>query len=292
MPHLFIFGFGYTARALADDLHASAFKISATARSEDGAAAITARGHLGYVLSDHVAPDASLKEALATATHILSSAPPGTAGDPILTAMSHEIAQAPHLEWLGYLSTIGVYGNHNGAWVDETTPATPQSDRSRRRLKAEQAWQELADKTGVPLSIFRLAGIYGPGRSAIERVLSGSARCIIKPGQVFNRIHVDDAARVIAANLRSGEMSGIFNLADDLPAPPEDVIRYAAELMKSPPPPSVPIEDANLSDMAESFYSENKRVRNTRIKGELGVQLHYPTYKHGLRAAKNSLSTG
>lgn len=282
--HLFIFGFGFTASALAKALASADFKISATSRTSDGADKVSALGHQGYVLSDDKPPSDELKTALASATHVLSSVPPGPTGDSVLTPLRDDIARASHLNWLGYLSTIGVYGDHKGAWVDEATPATPHSARSKRRLNAEQAWQQLATQCHVPLSIFRLAGIYGPGRSAIERVKSGSARLIIKPGQVFNRIHVDDAAAIIAANLHAPERSGIYNLTDDLPAPPEDVLAYAAKLLEAPPPPRVPIEDADLSPMAQSFYSENKRVRNQRIKDDLGVQLQYPTFKHGLEA--------
>ncbi len=284
MPHLFIFGFGFTARALANMMAPSEFKISATSRSDKGAGMITKYGCEAFVFSDDCQPSADLKNALKSATHILSSAPPSIAGDPVLAALADDIAQAPNLNWLGYLSTIGVYGDHNGGWVDEATPATPQSDRSKHRLSAEQAWQQVAKKSDVPLSLFRLAGIYGAGRSAIDRVKAGTARCIKKPGQVFNRIHVDDAAAVIAANLMTTGKDGIYNLTDDLPAPPEDVIHYAAKILNTPPPPQIAFEDAGLSAMARSFYSENKRVRNQRIKDDLGVRLRYPTYKAGLEA--------
>ncbi len=284
MPHLFIFGFGFTARALAKELRASDFVISATAQTTKGAATIRALGHQGFVMSDDNAPDTDVKSALASATHILSFVPPGVSSDPVLATLNEDIANAPDLTWLGYLSTIGVYGNHNGAWVDEATPATPQSNRSKRRLLAERAWQQLAQRCNMSLSLFRLAGIYGPGRSAIERVKSGSARCIIKPNQVFNRIHVEDAARVVAASLAAPDKPGTYNLTDDLPAAPEDVISYAAEILDAPPPPRIAIEDAGLSTMAKSFYSENKRVRNQRIKEDLGVRLRFPTYKLGLRA--------
>ena len=284
MPHLFIFGFGFTARALAKVLSPSAFQISATSRTKEGAAAIEKSGHQGFVFSGDSQPCPDLKNALAAATHVLSSAPPGATNDPVLADWSDVFTHAPNLSWLGYLSTIGVYGDHNGDWVDETTPATPHSERSKRRLLAEQSWQHVAHTCTVPLSIFRLAGIYGPGRSAIDRVKSGAARCIIKPGQVFNRIHVDDAAAVIAASLLAPEKDGIYNLTDDLPAPPQDVIAYAAKLLNAPQPPQVALDDAQLSAMARSFYSENKRVRNQRIKDDLGVRLRFPTYKGGLEA--------
>jgi len=287
MPHIFIFGFGFTARALADVLDPSEYQISATSRSPEGAAEITAFGAQGFVFSDERQPSADLKQAVSSATHILSSVPPGTMNDPVLAALADTISDADDLQWLGYLSTIGVYGDHQGQWVDEATPAAPQSQRSKRRLSAERAWQQAAQKKGAPLSIFRLAGIYGPGRSAIDRVRAGAARCIIKPDQVFNRIHVGDAARIITASLDRPQNDGIYNLTDDLPAPPQDVIAYAAKIMDAPPPPHVAFEDANLSAMAKSFYSENKRVRNQRIKDDLGVTLQFPTYKQGLEAIIN-----
>jgi nucleoside-diphosphate-sugar epimerase len=218
---------------------------------------------------------------------VLISAPPGAEGDPVLRHHSRDLARAPGLVWLGYLSTIGVYGDHGGEWVDETTPPTPSSERSRKRLAAEQAWQSSAEAHRITLQIFRLAGIYGPGRNALEKISSGRERRILKPGQVFNRIHVEDIASVVEAGIHAGNAaSGVFNVTDDEPAPPQDVSAFAAELLGREPPPLTPWEEARetMSEMAQSFYAENKRVRNDRIKQTLGVALKFPTYREGLRA--------
>lgn len=284
MNQLLIFGFGYTCAALSKILPKSDWQITATSRTEDGANAIKQRGFAGYVFSDDIEPTDALINAISSATHILVSAPPSQNGDPVLASCKDAIQRADALSWLGYLSTIGVYGDHGGAWIDETTPATPSSARSKRRLAAEQAWQHLADTRNTPLQIFRLSGIYGPGRSAIDKVRSGSARCIIKPEQVFNRIHVADAARAIAAGMSGTAPGGVYNLADNLPAPPEDVLTYAADLLKAPHPPRIALEDADLSPMAQSFYSENKRVRSQRLSDGLGIELKFPTYREGLQA--------
>lgn len=214
---------------------------------------------------------------MAEATHLLTSVPPGAA-DPVLAAHGPEIA-ASGLEWVGYLSTTAVYGHHEGAWVDEDTPPAPSTPRGAARLKAEEAWTAL----GLPLHIFRLAGIYGPGRGPFEKVRDGTARRIIKPGQVFSRIHVEDIANVLEAALTRPN-PGIYNVCDDDPASPEAILGLAAEMLGLPPPPMVPYEEAEMTDMARSFYAENKRVRNARIKEVLGVDLLYPTYREGLAA--------
>ena len=208
-------------------------------------------------------------------------------GDPALAAYGHALASAPGLRWAGYLSTIGVYGDLQGAWADEETPAEPETERGVARLEAEAAWTAFCRERGLPLDIFRLAGIYGPGRNPLDRVRRGEARRIVKPGQVFNRIHVEDIARTVAAAIhqeRREPETRLFNLADDEPAPPQDVILYAAELIGAPPPPEIPFEEAALPPMARSFYAGNKRLRNARIKRELGIALKYPTYREGLRA--------
>ncbi|MEM1066115.1 MAG: SDR family oxidoreductase, partial [Pseudomonadota bacterium] len=191
---------------------------------------------------------------------------------------------APHLEWVGYLSTTGVYGDHGGGWVDEHTALTPATKRGEMRRVAEAAWQALAVETGLPLHIFRLAGIYGPGRGPFAKVRAGTARRIVKEGQVFSRIHVEDIAQVLAASIARPKPGAIYNLCDDDPAPPQDVIAHAAELLGLPLPPAIAFEEAELSPMARSFYAESKRVRNDRIKEELGVTLHYPSYRDGLAA--------
>lgn len=223
---------------------------------------------------------ADLGPALARATHILCSAAPDAAGDPFLRA-EPRIAQSKAV-WVGYLSTTGVYGDHQGGWVDEQTPLTPQSDRGRQRVLAEAQWQA----TGLPVHIFRLAGIYGPGRGPFEKVRDGTARRIIKPGQVFSRIHVDDIAQVLEASIRKPNPGAAYNVCDDNPCPPQDVISHAAMLLGMPEPPAVPFEAVapTMTPMALGFYSESKKVRNDRIKDELGVKLMYPDYPEGLAA--------
>ncbi len=221
---------------------------------------------------------ADLAPALARATHILGSAAPDAAGDPFLQAVPL-IAQSPAV-WVGYLSTTGVYGDHQGGWVDEDTPLTPRSDRGRWRVLAETQWRA----TRLPVHVFRLAGIYGPGRGPFEKVRDGTARRIIKPGQFFSRIHVVDIAQVLAASIRQPAPGTAYNVCDDNPAPPEDVLSHAAHLLGLPEPPAVPFDEAEISPMARSFYGESKRVRNDRIKTGLGVRLHYPTYQEGLAA--------
>lgn len=222
---------------------------------------------------------------MARATHLLVSIAPTEAGDPVLNNLRSQIAAAAsHLEWVGYLSTTGVYGDHQGGWVDETTPLTPATQRGAMRVAAEAAWQALAAETGLALHIFRLAGIYGPGRGPFAKVRAGTARRIIKPGQVFSRIHVEDIVQTLRASINRPNPGAIYNLCDDDPAPPEDVIAHAAELLGLPLPAAVDFNDADLSPMARSFYAESKRVRNDRIKTELGVKLRYPSYREGLAA--------
>jgi nucleoside-diphosphate-sugar epimerase len=218
-------------------------------------------------------------------THLLISAPPGPAGDPVLRGAGQALrACAPHLKWIGYLSTTGVYGDRNGEWVDESSPLTPTNDRSKWRVEAERAWTEFGEREDVPVSIFRLAGIYGPGRNQLRSMLEGSGRRIIKPGQLFSRIHVDDIAGVLDASIRRGGSAEVLNVCDDEPAPPQDVIAYAAQLLGMPPPPEEPFETAALSPMAKSFYNDSKRVSNARMKASLGYRLLHPTYREGLQA--------
>jgi nucleoside-diphosphate-sugar epimerase len=213
-------------------------------------------------------------------THVLTSIAPTDAGDPVLLNAAEILAKAPDLHWVGYLSTTGVYGDQGGGWVDETTPPAPGTARGKARLDAEKAWKN----TGLPVHVFRLAGIYGPGRGPFEKVLNGTARRIIKPGQVFSRIHVDDIAQVLEASINRPDPGRVYNLCDDDPAPPQDVLAHAAALLGMPPPPEVAFDDADLSRMARSFYAESKRVRNDRIKQELGVELIHPDYRSGLAA--------
>lgn len=227
----------------------------------------------------------TLSQALPKASHILVSAGPDTQGDPTLNRFRDQITAAPHLQWVGYLSTTGVYGDHQGAWVDENTPLTPSTKRGQWRVAAERDWQSVP---GLPLHIFRLAGIYGPGRGPFAKVRNGTARRIIKANQVFSRIHVADIAQVLHASIEQPNPGAVYNLCDDDPAPPQDVIAHAAKLLHLPVPPAIPFENAEMTPMARSFYAESKRVRNTRIKEELGVRLLFPDYRVGLQALLDS----
>jgi nucleoside-diphosphate-sugar epimerase len=217
-------------------------------------------------------------------THLLVSVPPDAAGDPVLAVHGEDIARIKGLRWLGYLSTTSVYGDHGGGWVDETAELAPSGDRGRRRVAAEAGWLELWHRRGVPVHIFRLAGIYGPGRSPFDALRAGTAKRIDKPGQVFSRIRVEDLAHVLAASISRPRPGAIYNVCDDDPAAPEAVVAHAAALLGMPAPPLVPFEAAELSPMARSFYDDNKRVSNRLIKSELGVTLRYPDYRAGLAA--------
>ena len=274
MSTLLSLGHGYSARALARRLIPQGWRVIGTTRKAEKAEALRAEGVEPLLWPGDLGP------ALAEATHILCSAAPDAQGDPFLRAVPG-IAGSKAV-WVGYLSTTGVYGDHEGGWVDETTPLTPQSDRGRQRVVAERQWLE----TGLPVHIFRLAGIYGPGRGPFEKVRDGSARRIIKPGQVFGRIHVDDIAQVLEASIRQPNPGAAYNVCDDNPCPPQDVISYAARLLGLPEPPAVAFEEVapTMTPMALGFYSESKRVRNDRIKDELGVRLLYPDYPEGLAA--------
>ena len=274
---LLSFGHGFSARALADLLIPQGWRIIGTTRSDDKAASLLRSG-----VEPRIWPGADLRPALDCATHLLISTAPDEHGDPVLAELQDEIAQrAGQFAWVGYLSTTGVYGDHGGDWVDETTALTPATRRGIARVQAEAAW---AGIPGLPLHIFRLAGIYGPGRGPFAKVRDGSARRIIKPGQVFSRTHVADIAQVLAASIARPNPGGIYNICDDDPAPPEDVIGHAAELLGLPLPPAEDFATAEMTPMARSFYAESKKVSNDRIKDELGVKLIYPDYRAGLRA--------
>jgi nucleoside-diphosphate-sugar epimerase len=279
MSSLLCIGLGYTASTLAQRLAAEGWHIIGTAQSADGAARIRALGYDALIF-DGTSPSEALRIALATATHMLVSAPPNAGGDPLLRHHAGDLART--LAWIGYLSTVGAYGDHGGAWVDETTSPKPVSTRSVQRLAAEQAWLALAGRAGIRTEVFRLAGIYGPGRGPLETVRKGTARAIIKPGQVFNRIHVEDIANTLEAAIGHPTEHTIYNVTDDEPAPPEDVLAHAAMLLGLPAPPSVDFATADLTFMARSFYSECKRVSNARMKKVLRVTLDFPTYRDGL----------
>lgn len=282
-PHLFCFGFGFTARALAPRLLAQGWRVSGTGRSARSLARIREAGARAHVF-DRAHPLANLAAALDGVTHVLSSVPPDEAGDPVLDCHGAELAKAGPLRWIGYLSTTGVYGDRDGALVDEDSPLNPTGERGRRRLDAEAGWLRLHRQAGLAVHVFRLAGIYGPGRNAFTRLRAGEAQRIRKPGQIFSRIHVADIVTVLIASMARPHPGRVYNLADDAPAPQSDVITYAAELMGIDPPPEVPFEEADLSHMARSFYQDSKRVSNARIKAELGIALAYPDYRTGLKA--------
>ena len=282
---LFLFGLGFSARAAiaaCRELLPDLSDIAGTVRSPDKAALFAAEGVAAHVF-DGSAPGATLVPALKAASHVVISAPPGAEGDPVLACHGDDLMASEALEWLCYYSTVGVYGDQGGAWIDETTEPAPVNARSRWRVDAEQAWRDFADKKNVPLIILRLAGIYGPGRSGFDKLRAGTARRIVKPDQVFNRIHAEDIGRVTA--LAAGRrLAGTFNLCDDEPAPPQDVVAHAADLLGVEPPPEVAFETAEMTPMARSFYADNKRVSNAAIKKALGIELIHPDYRRGLAA--------
>jgi hypothetical protein len=294
-------GFGYSAQHYVA-LHGNRFdRIFGTTRREGRAAALGARRFGGNTVEmlvfDGAALSPPLVAAVADATVLLDSISPEEGADPVLTHLDAEVTMAPRLASIVYLSTIAVYGNHDGRWIDETTPLAPALTRARDRIEAERAWQALGEGRGTPVTVIRIAGIYGPGANALETLKAGRARRIVKPGQVFNRIHVGDLAQIIDsaidASLTRG-IGGVFNAADDEPTAPGDPIVFAASLLGIAPPPEIAFEEARktMTSFAMSFYGESKRVRNDLIKTELGVVLRYPTYREGLRALAREASPG
>ncbi|KLK90805.1 epimerase [Microvirga vignae] len=281
--NLFVFGPGYTAQQFIGPYRHRFARIGGTLRSETKAETLEASGIIPYFF-DAERYDPGIVDEIRRVDALLVSIPPAPGSDPVLRSLSDAIASAPRLRWIGYLSTVGVYGDANGAWVDENTPPSPVNERSRHRIAAEGQWLDLGKGAPFSVQIFRLAGIYGPGRNALLKVANGTARRLIKPGQVFNRIHAADIAHVLMASIDRPSRNAIYNVADDEPCPPQDVIAYAARLLGLEPPPEEPFATADLSPMARSFYQDNKRVRNTRIKDELGVRLRFPTYREGLEA--------
>ncbi|GJD48143.1 hypothetical protein OPKNFCMD_0859 [Methylobacterium crusticola] len=286
--NLFVFGLGYTAGQFVARERA---RFGAVAATRQGPVAATRQGPgeapgapAGVALRVFSPAEADPRIAgdLARSDALLVSIPPDDAGDPALRAFAEAVAAGP-ARWIGYLSTIGVYGDQGGAWIDEETPPAPTHDRTRARVAAEEAWRDLGARTGKAVQVFRLSGIYGPGRNAFVKLREGKAQRIVKPGQVFNRIHVDDIAATLAASLDRPRPGAIYNVTDDEPAPPQDVTAFAAALAGLTVPPAVDFATAALSPMARSFYGENKRVRNRLILEELGVRLRYPTYREGLR---------
>jgi len=281
VSRLFAFGLGFSAQTLAERLAAKGWQIAGTARDVGKIGQLASRGYEMAQYSGE-AGNAALPTALQGTTHLLHSIPPGPEGDPVLAHYREEIAALRSLEWIGYLSTVGVYGHQEGSWVDESTPPKPNSARTEARVEAEQAWLAFGEAIGVPVQIFRLAGIYGSGRSVFDKLKSGTARRVKKDGQVFSRIHVEDIAGVLEASIARPQAGAIYNVADDEPAAPGEVVAYAAELIGVEPPPEVDFVQADLTPMARSFYEGSRRITNQRIKSELGVTLRYPTYREGL----------
>jgi nucleoside-diphosphate-sugar epimerase len=287
MSTLLCFGLGYSAEHFVAAFGHRFEHIIGTVRSAERADQLNAKfaGRLQVPLFAGKARTAKLHRAIAQADAALISIPQAETGDPVLAAFGEAFADAARLRAIVYLSTIGVYGDHGGAWVDEETPTRPDSMRAQSRLAAERSWQSYGERAQIPVAVLRLAGIYGPGRNALVQIERGKARRIVKAGQVFNRVHVADIAQAIDAGF-SRNVAGLFNLADDEPSPPGDPLVFAAQLLGRPPPPEMPYEEAapSMSPLALSFWQKCRRVKNGKLKRELGVRLLYPTYREGLRA--------
>ncbi len=284
---LLIVGCGYVGTAFGRKMAREGWEVIGTTREASRLEALAEAG-----ITPRLWPGTPLAPMIDRADHLLVAAPPDAAGDPLIGAEEARLARAHHLAWVGYLSTTAVYGDRQGGWVDEETPPAPTSRRGRWRLAAEKAWLALHRHHGLPVHVFRLAGIYGPGRGPFAKLRRGTARRIVKPGQVFGRIHVDDIVAALAASIARPRPGRIYNLTDDLPAPPDEVIAHAATLLGLPPPPAEPFETAEMSPMARSFYGESKRVSNRRLKEELGVALRHPDYRSGLAAILEEEATG
>jgi nucleoside-diphosphate-sugar epimerase len=281
---LFCFGYGYTCDYLAHALNgADGWDIGGTTRDPDKRDFLRSKG-VKAQLFDYEHPLGDPFSILEGTTHLLISTPPDDRGDPTFAMHAADLVQIPTLKWVGYLSTTGVYGDRAGGIVDEQSEIRPNSKRGSRRVRAEQEWQSLLMNYGLPVHIFRLAGIYGPGRSALDSIRAGVARRINKPGQVFNRIHVEDIVQVLMASMAKPNPGAAYNLSDDDPVPSWEVITYACEILGVTPPPIIPYNEADMAPIVRSFYNDNKRVANNRIKEELGVTLKYPDFRKGIDA--------
>lgn len=280
---LFCFGYGYSADYLGHELSAQGWGIAGTTRNVEKRETLKARGIDAHLFdADCPLPDPLFT--LQDVTHLVISTPPGDDGDPAFLMHAQDILKLQNLKWIGYLSTTGVYGDRAGDWVDENSEIRPNSKRGSRRAQAEEQWLSLVKSHDLPVHVFRLAGIYGPGRSALDTIRAGAARRIEKPGHAFSRIHVEDIVQILIASMEKPDAGAAYNVCDDLAAPSHEVIAHACELLARPVPPLIPFEEADLSPMARSFYDDNKRVRNERIKEELGVELKYKNYIDGLKA--------
>jgi nucleoside-diphosphate-sugar epimerase len=282
--NVFFFGLGFSSLAALTALRIGqqTVNISGSVRTKDKADRLTREGVKAHVF-DGTRAGETLGGDVRAASHVIFSIAPGAEGDPALIHHRADLDAASDLQWLCYYSTVGVYGDFGGEWIDEMAPLVPRNERSDRRVLAEQAWRDYAAQRGVPLTILRLAGIYGPGRSTFDKLRDGTAKRVIKPEQVFNRIHVDDIGRVTALAAEA-RLDGTFNLADDEPAPPQDLVTLAAEMMGVEPPEAIPFDAAEMTPMQRSFYADNKRVSNRAIKQALGIELLYPDYRKGLAA--------
>ena len=286
--HLLCFGLGFTGSALVHDARGKGWAASGTCRERIERDKWTEAG-VRSLLFDGKESSEALGNAVREASHMLVTIPPQKdVGDVVLKHFKKILTEASQLQWVGYLSTTGVYGNRDGGWVDEDSELKPEFDHQRRRVEAEEQWQELYKNYQIPVHIFRLAGIYGPGRNLLERVRNGTARRIDQPDLVFNRVHVEDVVQVLCASIDRPSPGSIYNVSDDVPSSPAEAVAFACGLVHAPVPPLIALEDAELSAMARGFYQTNKKVRNQKIKEELGVQLRYPYYKAGLRALLNT----
>ena len=278
--HVLILGAGFSGSAIAKAFLPLAESVTGTTRSEDKLAGLLALG-IDALVYDGTTISPELAAAMKRTTHLIQSIAPGRDGDPMMRPGTPSLAELmPNLEWAGYLSTVGVYGDHGGAWVAEDASLEPISARSVERVAAEQAWLAVGQVQNIPVAVLRLSGIYGPGRNAFCNLAAGTARRLIKPNQVFNRIRVEDIAGATVF-LSGRSIGGVFNITDHEPAPPQDIVAEAARLMGVAPPPEMPFETAELSPMARSFYGENKRVSNTRLR-DLGFVFRFPDYRISL----------
>ncbi len=277
---LFCFGLGFSSQGLAKRLLPHGWEVSGTVRGEQEESIAK---NISVYPFDGSNSTPEISEVISRATHLLITIPPQASGDVVLQNFSEEISRARHLQWIGYISSTGVYGDTQGEWVDESSPLLASADRNRQRIEVESAWLKLGKVHGLPVMIFRCVGIYGPGRNLLVSVRQGRARRIDKSGLVFSRIHSEDLAQTLEASMKKPQSGEIYNVSDDCPSPPAEAVEYACGLLGVEPPPLIPFEEADLSPTARGFYITNKRVSNKKIKQELGVTLRYPDYRSGLK---------